>query len=58
VRALSRNIAGAEDHARAIELVGAISRLLEAAGVSLESEATAAAPPARDESPDARKAAS
>jgi acyl-homoserine lactone synthase len=58
VRALSRNIAGAEDHARAIELVGAINRLLEAAGATLEQEANLASPPVHDESPDARKAAS
>lgn len=58
VRALSRNIAGAEDHARAIELVGAINRLLEAAGATLEQEATLASPPVHDESPEARKAAS
>lgn len=58
VRALSRNIAGAEDHARAIELVGAINRLLEAAGATLEPEATLASPLVHDESPEARKAAS
>lgn len=40
VRALSQNIAGVEDRPRAIELVGAMNRLLEAAGVSLESEAS------------------
>ena len=38
VRALGQTIAGAEDRPRAIELVGAINRLLEAAGVSLEPE--------------------
>lgn len=58
VRALSRNIASVEDHVRAIELVGAISRLLESAGATLEPEATADTPPVRDEGLEARKAAS
>lgn len=46
VRALSQNIAGEEDRPRAIELVGAINRLLEAAGVSLEPESAGTPPPA------------
>ena len=40
VRALSQDLAG-DDRPRAIELVGAINRLIEAAGLSLESEAPA-----------------
>lgn len=36
VRALASQIAGADDRPRAIELTGAIARLLEAAGLSLE----------------------
>ena len=37
-RALSEGIAGAEDRAGAIELLGAMNRLVEAAGLSLEGE--------------------
>lgn len=45
VRALSQDLAG-DDRPRAIELVGAINRLIEAAGLSLESEeAPTQAPP-------------
>lgn len=36
VRALAQNIGDADDRPRAIELIGAINRLLEAAGVSLD----------------------
>jgi acyl-homoserine lactone synthase len=45
VRALARNIAGDADRPRAIELVGAIARLLEAAGVPLENEPGEASTP-------------
>ncbi len=51
VRALSQNIAGVEDRPRAIELVGAINRLLEAAGVSLEADAITSLPPTEGEAP-------
>ncbi len=58
VRALSQNIAGVEDRPRAIELVGAINRLLEAAGVSLESEGEGASPPVPSSTEAKRAAAS
>ena len=41
VRAISQDLAG-DDRPRAVELVGAINRLLEAAGLSLESESAPA----------------
>lgn len=48
VRALAAEIAGDEDQPRAIELVGAINRLIEAAGLSLEGNGAAAAPSASE----------
>lgn len=57
VRALSENIAGSEDRARAIEMVGAINRLLESAGLSLEPEQDEAAPQASAQQDQARRAA-
>jgi acyl-homoserine lactone synthase len=56
VRALSQNIAGVDDRPRAIELVGAINRLLEAAGLSLEPETTEMLPGADAAGADARAA--
>lgn len=58
VRALSQNIAGADDRPRAIELVGAINRLLEAAGLSLEPETTEMLPGADAAGTDTTRAAS
>ncbi|RYY96813.1 MAG: hypothetical protein EON61_20965 [Alphaproteobacteria bacterium] len=58
VRALSQNIAGVDDRPRAIELVGAINRLLEAAGLSLEPETIEMVPGADAEGADATRAAS
>lgn len=57
VRALSENIAGSEDRPRAIEMVGAINRLLESAGLSLEPEQDEAAPQASAQQDQARRAA-
>lgn len=57
VRALSENIAGSEDRARAIEMVGAINRLLESAGLSLEPEQDEAAPQVSAQQDQARRAA-
>jgi len=57
VRALSQNIAGADDRPRAIELVGAINRLLEAAGLSLEPEAVETSPTVGAEATNSTRAA-
>jgi len=63
IRALSQDLAGAgvEDRPRAIELVGAFNRLLEAAGAGLEDSSaaqTAATPPRRASRPSRRTPAS
>lgn len=58
VRGLAQTIAGTEDRPRAIEMVGAINRMLEAAGVTLEPEQTDSALPQAGESPDTRPTAS
>ncbi len=44
VRAIALDLAGADDRPRAIELVGAINRLIEAAGSTLEGEQEASLP--------------
>jgi hypothetical protein len=58
VRAIAADLAGADDRPRAIELVGAINRLIEAAGFALEGEATNAPSPAATQAkPRGRSAA-
>jgi len=44
VRVIAENLAGTDDRPRAIELVGAINRLIEAAGFTLDGEVEASSP--------------